>query len=196
MDTDRFNVEAKPEGDSRPILVEEMQRLVQSLLQERFQLKVHRETRELPVYDLVLLKSNKLKLSDDQSPVVLGVGQLPSGGSNAPPRGAARLLVGSTGGILAANAIGIEKLADSLQTQVDRPIIDKTNLSGLYDVSLRFTPETDPLLGGPPGVPTTVDASAPPLFSAIQEQLGLKLQPGTGTIEVIVIDTVQKPSEN
>jgi uncharacterized protein (TIGR03435 family) len=85
---------------------------------------------------------------------------------------------------------------------VDRPIVDKTNLPGLYDVSLRFAPESDPLSGGPvtatpPGIPTTSsDPAAPPLFSAIQDQLGVKLQPGTGTVEVIVIDTVQKPSEN
>jgi uncharacterized protein (TIGR03435 family) len=196
VNTDRFNVEAKPEGESRPIPLEEMQQLVQALLQDRFQLKTHRETRELPVYDLVVVKSGKLRLSNDQSPVILGLGPLPFGGSNAPPRGAARLLVGSTGGVLTANAIGMEKLADSLQTQVDRPIIDKTALSGLYDISLRFTPETDPLLGGPGGIPTAADVGAPPLFSAIEEQLGLKLQPGTGTIEVIVIDTVRKPSEN
>jgi hypothetical protein len=119
----------------------------------------------------------------------------------SPTADAARLMVGSAGGILTGNGIGMGRLADSLQTQVDRPIIDNTNLPGLYDISLRFTPESDPLLGGPvtatpPGIPTTSDPTAPPLFSAIQDQLGLKLQPGTGTVEVIVIETVQKPSEN
>jgi uncharacterized protein (TIGR03435 family) len=201
MDTDRFDVEAKPEGDSRPIPLEEMQRMVQSLLQDRFQLKIHRQTREMPVYDLIVVNRGKLKLSEDQSPVILGTGPLPSSDSAPPPRGAARLIVGSAGGILAAKGIGMGKLADSLQTQVDRPIIDKTNLPGLYDISLRFAPESDPLVGAPltataPGVPATSDPTAPPLFSAIQDQLGLKLQPGTGIVEVIVIDTVQKPSEN
>jgi uncharacterized protein (TIGR03435 family) len=162
----------------------------------------HRETRELPVYDLIVVESEKLKLSEDQSPVILGTGPLPSSASAPPPRGAAGLMVGSAGGILTGNGIGMGRLADSLQTQVDRPIVDKTNLPGLYDVSLRFAPESDPLSGGPvtatpPGIPTTSsDPAAPPLFSAIQDQLGVKLQPGTGTVEVIVIDTVQKPSEN
>jgi uncharacterized protein (TIGR03435 family) len=197
VDTDRFDVEAKPEGDSRPIPLEQMQQMVQSLLQDRFQLKIRRETREMPVYNLVTVKSEKLKLSEDQSPPVPGAGQQPPNAST-PPRGAARMAVGGSGGTLEATAIGMAQLASSLQVQVDRPIIDKTNLPGLFDIHLQFAPESSSPVGGPqqaaPVLPS--DPPGPSLFTAIQEQLGLKLESGKGPVAVIVIDRVQKPKEN
>jgi uncharacterized protein (TIGR03435 family) len=108
------------------------------------------------------------------------------------------MAVGSSGGTLEATAIGMAQLASSLQVQVDRPIIDKTNLPGLFDIHLQFAPESNSPVGGPqqalPVLPS--DPAGPSLFTAIQEQLGLNLESGKGPVEVIVIDSVQKPKEN
>jgi uncharacterized protein (TIGR03435 family) len=190
VDTDPFDVEAKPEGDGRSVPLEQMQFMVRSLLRDRFKVTLHREQRDMAVYNLVVVKNGTLKLSEDQStPAPLGAQQAPN--PSAPPRGAARMAVGSSGGTLEATAIGMGQLASSLQVQLDRPVLDKTGLQGLYDIHLQFTPDTDPL-GRPPIAPS----DAPSVFTAIQEQLGLKLESSRGQVDVIVIDHVEKPSEN
>jgi uncharacterized protein (TIGR03435 family) len=113
LDTDRFDVEAKPEGDGRPIPVDQMQIMVQSLLEDRFALSLHREKREMAVYNLVVTKKGKLKRSEDQSPIVYG----PLGGppqpstSSSPPRGVSRMLGNNTGVELMATAINMATLA-------------------------------------------------------------------------------------
>jgi len=197
LDTDRFDVEAKPEGDSGPIPVDQMQMMVQSLLEDRFALRLHREKREMAVYNLVVAKKGKLKRSEDQSPIVYG----PLGGpptpskSSSPPRGVSRMLGNNTGVEFMATAINLATLAGSLQLQVDRPIIDKTNLQGLFDIELRFAPAS-PIQSAPQlGAALPVEGG-PSLFTALQEQLGLKLQAGKGPVEVFVIDHAEKPDAN
>jgi uncharacterized protein (TIGR03435 family) len=197
LDTDRFDVEAKPEGDGRPIPVEQMQIMVQSLLEDRFALRLHREKREMAVYNLVVAKKGKLKRSEDQTPVVYG----PLGGpptpskSSAPPRGVSRMLGNSTGVELMATAINMATLAGTLQLQADRPIIDKTNLQGLFDIELRFAPGSAIQSAPQPAAALPVEGG-PSVFTALQEQLGLKLQAGKGPVEVFVIDHAEKPTEN
>jgi uncharacterized protein (TIGR03435 family) len=176
---------------------------VQSLLADRFQLKFHRETRELPAYELILAKGGpKIKLSEDQSPYRLpekGDPPLPPpkpGGAMG--RGSIRIGIGQ----LEANGIAFATFVQSLSQIVGRTIVDKSGLTGLYDIKLQWTPEmgqaTNPFGPLPAGVepPPASDPSGPSIFTAIQEQLGLKLESTKGPVEVIVIDSVEKPSEN
>src|SRR5262249_19370906 len=140
------------------------QLMLQSLIEERFQLKMHREMKELPVYELVVIKSvSKLKLSDDQGPIQPQGTQ--RGGSM--PRGGARLGRGAFEG----NSILIGNLAAALSQELGRPVIDKTDLKGRYDVKLLWELQSSPNPAVPaqrePGAPP--DASAPSIFTAIQE---------------------------
>jgi uncharacterized protein (TIGR03435 family) len=200
-DTDHFDFQAKPEGESRSVAIEEMRAMVQGMLEDRFQLKSHRETREAPIYILTVAKPGKIKLSTDQSPAPPSTG--PSDPSKPPARGTitGRLVLagGNVLGTIAATAVPIANLADMLQGQVGRVVIDKTGLNGVFDFNVKFTPEgalsTAPV-AGPGGPPPAADPEAPSLFTALQEQLGLKLESAKGSVEVLVIDSVSKPSEN
>jgi uncharacterized protein (TIGR03435 family) len=111
------------------------------------------------------------------------------------PRGAMRLTTGSADTILYANAVLVSRLVTFLQGSSDRIIMDKTNLTGRFDVHVRFRRETAPPAQTPDGQPGPGDARTPSLFTAMQE-LGLKLESAKAPLEVIVIDSVQKPSEN
>jgi uncharacterized protein (TIGR03435 family) len=158
----------------------------QSLLADRFKLKVHFETRELPIYALVVAKGGpKLKASamDPANPV-----------ETVKPR-SLRLGVGTASG----EGSRIGGLAELLEKQGEvgntpggrgRMVVDKTNLSGLYDWTLRWTPWQDLSSG------ESSDWKGPSLFTALQEQLGLKLEPTKGKVEVVVIDHIDLPSEN
>ncbi|HYR85987.1 MAG TPA: TIGR03435 family protein [Terriglobia bacterium] len=221
MDTDHFDIQAKPEGGARQIPPEQMSLMVQSLLEDRFQLKLHRETRELPTYTLVVAKDGpKIKSSPDQTPPAppqpgeRGAG--PRGEAVAGPRGGPEGLRGAFGGTpprgafgmgrgsMMASAVPLSTLINVLSQQLGRPIIDKTDLKGLFDIQLQWTPDVGQAggpfgafaPGGPEPPPPPVDASGPSIFTALQEQLGLRLESTKGPVEVLVIDSVQPPSEN
>jgi uncharacterized protein (TIGR03435 family) len=213
MTTDFWDIEARVDeasisevsGPPDPSKPNPMAVRLQSLLQERFQLKTHTETRELPVYELSIAKSGlKMKLSDDQTPY-----KPRERGEPPPPplqRGGAmpRYSMRMGRGNMEAVAMDEANIVRSLSGTVGRIIIDKTGLKGLYDLKLQWTP--DPPAGGNapggaagPGGPEfgpPVDPNGPSIFTALQEQLGLKLDSAKGPVEVIVVDSVQKPSEN
>ena len=87
----------------------------------------------------------------------------------------------------------IDQLAATLSTHVNRPVVNRTDLTGLFDIDLRYMPDYTPFIpAGAPPPPT--DPNAPPLFTAVQEQLGLKLETARGPVDVLVIDSVEKPS--
>ena len=233
MDSDLFDVQAKADCSSGAIPMEQTRLMLQSLLEERFQLKAHYETRELPIYNLVVAKDGpKMKLSEDQTATPLqGGGPLlcgpqpagfgapgPRGAPFAPgapvPRGATMMMMSPQGMTMNATSVPITNLVNVLQNQAGRPIIDKTDLKGLFDIKLQFSMEglqgpaglggflPPPGAGGPGGpagpggaAPNAADP-VPSLFTAIQEQLGLKLESTKGPVEVLVIDSVQKPTEN
>jgi uncharacterized protein (TIGR03435 family) len=190
---DHFDIQAKPEGESRDVPLEEMQVMVQRMLQDRFQLKSHRETREAPIYILTVAKPGRIKLSPDQSPTPPPTGpravlppRLPRGRSvNVAFMNASRGIDGT----MAGNAVPITDLVEMLQGQVERIVVDKTGLSGLFDFNVKYTPDG-------PGSPPTTDPQAPSIFTALQEELGLKLESSKGPVEVLVIDSVSKPTEN
>jgi uncharacterized protein (TIGR03435 family) len=209
MDSDLWDVEAKAaEGSIQPrsrlldlnAPAGAIQLMVQSLLEDRFQLKIHSETRELPVYELTVAKGGpKAKLAEDQSPPMMpepGAPPLPAG---TVPRGLMRMGRGD----FEDSAISIDSLASALAAlYLGRPVIDKTGLKGFYDIKLQWTPDPasndGPFQPGAPiaGPDTAADPSGLSIFTAIQEQLGLKLESTKGPVKVLVIDSVQKPSQN
>jgi uncharacterized protein (TIGR03435 family) len=203
IDTDRFDVQAKLEGGGPSLPPEQLRDMLQALLEDRFQLKARRDSRELPIYNLVVTKGGGPKLSQDQTPPDPRQGfiRFISAGehqqSDPLPRGAVRVVRGPSSSTLSATAIPISLLVNLLQGQSDRIVIDKTNVKGLFDVNLHFTNARfiDSTAAPTPGLETPSDPFGPSLFTAIQE-LGLKLESGKSPLEVLVIDSVQKPSEN
>ncbi|MGA8731295.1 MAG: M56 and DUF3738 domain-containing protein [Terracidiphilus sp.] len=195
--SDRFDIEAKvaPEDASKLDKLKREQRMemLQPLLQDRFSLKFHHETREMPIYVLELSKGgSKLKPAEAEG--------ADSNGGRSMPR------VMMSPGNLEAKGAQVDMLAHALSAQLGRTIIDKTGLTGNFDYTLHFTPENMPPRMGPgpgpdgghPGAdaPPTPDTTGPDIFTAVQEQLGLKLVPEKGPVDVIVIDHIDKPSEN
>jgi uncharacterized protein (TIGR03435 family) len=211
MTTDRWDIEARAEegtvapltGPPDPNRPSPVGIRLQSLLEDRFNLKLHRDSRELPVFELSQVKGgSKLKLSDDQTPLKPpepGAGPRPPQAGASMPRGSMSMMIG--GGELEASAMPVTSLAGALAQILGRTVIDKTELQGLYDFKLRWTPEVGQTIGPsgppPPGVvPPPVDPSGPSLVTAIQDQLGLKLDSMKEPVQVLLIDAVQKPTEN
>lgn len=208
--TERFDIQGKVAGDAQPIPLAQMWPMVQSLLEDRFKLKVHFEVREQAVYDLVVAKGGvKMKLSPDQSPIVLDPDAPPFNpysacrevedghdSSATPCRGAIYTInapsPGGTVTTLSGTAISMDRLRMLLRNSAGRTVIDKTNLSELYDIRLRFVQQ--PLTANPGDA--VGDTTAPSVFTAVEQDLGLKLEASRSPVEVLVIDSVSKPSEN
>jgi bla regulator protein BlaR1 len=192
VNSDRFDIVAKPDrsagsedapSDPRQItekqyqtMQEQMRPRLQVLLADRFQLRLHHETREEPVYALVVGTSGtKLQQSNSFRGVHIGRGQLTGSGAT------------------------LEMLTAALAGQLGRPVLDRTGLKGVFDFKLEWTPDAAQAGGpSPPAVdaPSPADLNGPSIFTAMQEQLGLKLDSTKGPVEVLVIDHVEKPSEN
>lgn len=205
INTDRYDIEARPEQGFIPT-AEQAQKMLQALLEERFGLKVRHETKDGPIYALMVAKGGlKAKKSEDQTPINFGAPPGgPAGGPPPPPppppgpgsgplpRGMMMMGIGQ----LRATAQTMTGFAGLLTGQAGRKVVDRTNLEGLYDFELTFTPDQIPT-NLPPGVSFPApDPNGPSIFTALQEQLGLKLEPTTGPLESIVIEAVQKPTEN
>ena len=189
INNDRFDIEAKP-ASGKAVSQAEMQLMMQSLLEDRFQLKAHRETREVPTFDLVVVKPAKLRSSVEGSPPIPGMPPQPRGMLRTftlgRPTSAAALVQTMYG-----NGVSISNLAMQLESWAGRPVTDKTNLTGLFDIRLEFS-----IAASRPTTDSASDPPGPSIFTAIQQELGLKLESAKGPIEVLVIDSVQKPSEN
>jgi len=184
MEADRWDIQTKAEENATPAQVNEM---LQTLLADRFQLKYRKETRELPVYELVIAKNgSKLQETRPDGPPVSG----PRGESLG--RGA--MVVGR--GQLAGSGMTMAQLSTMLANTLGRTVIDKTGLVGTYDVKLSWTPELGQAagLGAAPPAPVDPDVTTSSIFTAIQEQLGLKIDSAKGPVEVYVIDRVEKPT--
>jgi bla regulator protein blaR1 len=190
--TDRFDIEAKVSPEDAPKLdkLKRDQRMLmlQPFLVDRFGLKFHHETRELPVYALVVAKGGPtLKESKpDAAP-----------GDGSPARHSTMI---NGRGKIEAQGSSMENLTHVLSPQVGRTILDKTGLTGSYDYTLNWTPDFLPppggAEGGPPSGDPVPDSNGPSLFTALQEQLGLKLESQKGPVDVIVIDHIEQPSPN
>lgn len=195
-DSEHFDIEAKAEGNPT---MEQIWLMIQSLLADRFKLVMHHETRQLPVFALVLLKVGKsgqqLQRHTDDTKCT----DPPAGPPPAAFRSDAGLPPAPCGGFsgsggagslgIAGQKITMEMLAGVLSRQLDRVVVNRTGLHGVFDLTLEFAPQ-----GATASAP---DPSAPPsIFTALQEQLGLKLEAQTGPVDVLVIDHVEQPSEN
>jgi uncharacterized protein (TIGR03435 family) len=183
--SDKFDIAAKVDSSD----VAELQKLsqyqrglmLQALLVDRFKMVIHAETRELPVFALVIAKNGpKLKEATPED------------------KGMMRL----TRGMLVGQGIPITFLANMLMHQSElegRTVLDKTGLTGKYEVTLQWTPEDQTLPGPADGAQATAppsDASGPSIYTALQEQLGLKLESTKGPVEFLVIDHIEQPSPN
>jgi uncharacterized protein (TIGR03435 family) len=227
IDSDLYDVQATANCSGGPLSREQVQLMIQSMLENRFQLKAHIEARDLPIYNMVVAKDGpKLKASADQTPTVLPAGLGPAQpcspagplppappppGTPPPanfvvPRGGFRISFNGAGFTLEAASVPLGNIITTLQNIAGRPIVDKTGLKGLFDFKLQFSSEglSGPgiPLGPPPpdpqgavGAPAAAADPAPSLFSAIQD-LGLRLESAKGPVEVLVIESVQKPTEN
>ena len=195
LESARFDLEAKSPG---PAQLPQLRLMVQSMLDDRFKLKIHRETRELPIYSLILAKSG---VKDGPGLIESAVGDCGPVETPAAPSKDPRLPAAVCGtvnpgpGRIFGQHGRISQLADRLATMLGRTVVDKTGLDGVYDIELTFTPDADMAPPLPPGQPAP-DVPGPSLFTAIQEQLGMKLVAGKGPVEVIVIDSAEKPAGN
>jgi uncharacterized protein (TIGR03435 family) len=195
IDTARYDVVATAAGT---VNQQSVRAMLQSLLADRFQLAFHREKKELPVYDLVVAKANGKtapNLTESKQPDCAPPGQPPPpGASNQPPCGGMRMGRNQ----ITAGGVPITMFATGLSNLLGRAVIDKTGLTGKYDIKLDWNPdESQPLLGpGDPTKPPTTDLSGPSIYTAVQEQLGLKLESQKAPLDVLVIDRAEKASEN
>ncbi len=177
---DRYEVNAKADGAINNL--SQLAPLFKKLLADRFKLEVALETKEMPVYALVVGKGG-LKMKENNDP-------------NSPSAGQIRVGRGQ----IVGNGMDMGMLARQLSQALGRQVIDRTGLTGNYDFTLNFTPE-DGAVTRPPGdgggdAPTpSADGAAPSLFTAVQE-LGLKLDASKGQVPVVSIIRIEKPSEN
>jgi uncharacterized protein (TIGR03435 family) len=208
LTTDHYDIVAKLEGEPKPIVPgtpNPAMLALRTLLADRFKLKLHKETRDMDIYVLVMVKQG-----------VLGPGLKPSAidcvaQSNArrggPPPGPPPALPGPNDpfpcgmglmpGMVRMGGMPIGQLTQMLTGQAGRLVFDRTGLTGNWDLTLRFALEQG---GGPPppagvNVPP-VDPDVPSLFTALQEQLGLKLQSTKAPVDVTVIDSIEHPTDD
>ncbi len=204
MESARYDISAKPEKAPKE---GDVSLMLQSLLADRFQLKIHHETKELPIYALVLANKDG-KLGPQLTPTKEG-GCTQFDPSKPPPpieRGKPPVL--GCGGMfmgpdrVTGAGIGIDQLIPVLSRMLGRTVVDKTGLTGKFDIRAQWTPDQAQLAqalpgGAPPGMPQPqFDPNGPSIFTALQEQLGLKLESQKGPVDMFVIDHVEKPSEN
>jgi len=175
----RFDIQAKvvdPDRKAKSLTDDQNRAMVQPILADRFQLKFHHETKVLPVYELVVAKSGPKfkdsKITGDQK-AANGMGPGSMRTSNT---------------TMMSTAVPVSTLVDMLSSRLQRIVVDKTGLAGKYDLDLTWTPDD--------GSTAAPDSNAPSIFTALQEQLGLHLQPSKSPVETFVIDHVELPSEN
>ncbi len=206
----RYDIEAKVAGPDvaglRNLSFDQRRSMLQPLLEDRFKLKVRQETKQLPIYELVIAKNGpKLKEAKPGDTYPDGI-KGPDGVAHP-----GMMMMGR--GQLKGQALPMTFIVRTLSQQLQRTVVDKTGLTGKYDIALKWAPDEGPgpmppgpmppgpVPPGPGGGQKGADSSPPPdsgpsIFTAIQEQLGLKLESTKGPVETLVIDHVEPPSEN
>jgi uncharacterized protein (TIGR03435 family) len=193
-----YDIQAKA-PDGAVVTDETMSVMLQAMLADRFKLKVRRETRESPVYDLVFARSDRRlggNLRQTSAECAANRGGPPPQQLIGPRDPVPCGLIMSGGNRIGAGGRTMAQLATMLGPWVQRMVVDKTGLTGLYDFDLQFLP--DPLGRGVaadgPIRMYLVAPDVPPLMTAIQDQLGLKLEAARGAVEYLVIDSIERPS--
>lgn len=202
---DRYDIEATADGKTSANLLTGP--MLQRLLQDRFHLQLHRETRQLPVYELRIAKGGiKMPATQPGECTRFDPGPpappAPARGAPQPPIffcGYPRTGARGVNRTLDGKGVTMDGLAETLsRSGLDRAVLDQTGLTGAFDVNLKWA--VDPSIPGlqddKSNVPIPGDDTAPVIFSAVQDQLGLRLNAGRGPVEVLVIDHVEKPASN
>ena len=210
IESERFDIVAKAAGDPQPGpngAPPEMFLMLRNLLAERFQLTVHRETKEVPIYTLVMARADgklgpQMHASATDCAALMSAMRGRGGPPPAPPAPGERMpcsLRMFPGG-LSGGASTIAQLTNVLARFVSRTVVDQTGLAGAFDFDLQWTPDQMPQgrEERPPGAPPlpAIDPNGPSIFTAVQEQLGLKLESTKGPVDVLVIDRVEHPTED
>lgn len=171
VDTDRYDISAKAGEGTAP---EQLRLMLHSLLAARFNLVIHRETRDLPVFALLIGRNGlKVKEADGSPRTSIVKGRL-------------------------TGQMTMSSLADALTRLLDRPVVDMSGVKGRFDLTLEWAPDEGPSMvsADPEANPSAHDTVRPSLFTALQEQLGLNLAPQRQASAVVVIDQAERPSEN
>jgi uncharacterized protein (TIGR03435 family) len=207
--TDRFEIKARAEGNPGK---DDMRLMMQSLLADRFKLAIHKETRQVSVFNLVLVKPGKtgprLQLhpadahcsaTTDSNPAAPGYKSTPEGGFptvcggvlGMPPSAPGRFHVG-------ARNVTLALIANYMASNgnLGRGVVDQTGLTGRFDFALEWAPEIIRPMPTEPGRDLQIEPSGPTFVQAVRDQLGLKLEPQKSSVEVIVFDHIEHPSEN
>jgi uncharacterized protein (TIGR03435 family) len=207
VNSERYEIDAKADGNATRA---QLFLMLQSLLEDRFQLKIHRETRELGVYALVPAKSG-LKLPPPKAgscvapppdaPPDWAGGRMQPPGKGQPPLarcGSANVMLQPSGARIQGGKIPMLEFTRVLSMVLGRTVIDKTGFPDLFDLRLDFLPDeiTAALPPPPPDSAAAADPNNTSILTAIQEQLGLRLESSKGPVEVIVIDHVERPTAN
>jgi uncharacterized protein (TIGR03435 family) len=220
LSKDYYEIEAKAEGNPTK---DQMRLMMQSLLADRFKLKVHYETQEAPVFDLTLVKPGTTgpqlhphdqgaPCPDSDAPMVLPTkGPLPTLAPSKPgdvfPPNCDELgmaIPGSNGmQLVGARNASASMLATLMYTYraidgeaLDRAVVDKTGLSGTFDFTVEYWPENGGFFRSPPLPGQLRESQGPSFLEAMRTQLGLKLTPDKGSVRILVVDHVERPSEN
>jgi bla regulator protein blaR1 len=208
LNDDHFDIVAKADGTQQDAFVAQQrgggptptQLMMRALLAERFNLVVHNETKDQPIYALILARSDgrlgpELKKSDTDCAAVIAAAR-GRGGAPPPPPGPAPCGIRIAPGSMVLGGASLSQFATSLSMFVGRVVLDRTGLTGAFDLNLNWTPDQMPQR--PPGAPDLppIDPNGPSIFTAVQEQLGLKLDSQRGPVEVLVIDRAEHPTPN
>lgn len=185
LGSEKYDILGRSDTPGQPSR-EQLKIMFRKLLADRFQLKFHLEKRELAAYTITVLKTGpkfSASAADPNSPLGVGFGLAPGGGMTFNVRNAP-----------------FDSVANALQGNLlDKPVVNQTGLTGKYDFSLKFTPDTSQLanIGAvPPGAAATDPDAPPDIFAAFQQQLGLKLESTKTAVDVMVIEKLEKPSDN
>jgi len=204
LDSERYDIEAKMDSSTadelRKMSEDERrvarQHMLQALLADRLKLTIHRESKELPIYALVVAKDGP-KFQEARP------GDTYSNGVKGPDGHAGAGMMFGGNGTLTGQGVPLVNLVRFLTRALGRTVIDKTGLTSKYDFTLKWTEERQaPMFkgteGSQPGTGgiSAPESSGPSIFTAVQEQLGLKLESGKGPVDILIIDHVEKPSEN
>jgi uncharacterized protein (TIGR03435 family) len=208
INNDRFDIVAKLQGEPTPFVPGQpnpAMLAMRTLLAERFKLKLHKETRDLDVYNLVMVKPDvpgpelKRASTDCVAQANARRGGPPPGGPPTPPGPNDPFPCGLMGmpGMVRMGGMPISQMTQMLTGQTGRLVFDHTNLAGTWDFTLRFAFEQRGGQPPPPGVNLPPpDPDAPSLYTALQEQLGMKLESAKAAVEVTVIDSVEHPTDD
>jgi len=199
---ERFDIVARAArefGPATPGRPDPDKLMLRSLLADRFALRVHRETRELPIYALTPARADGRlgpRIRRSQTGCAAWRAAVPAASGPPQPRAAVGerppCFMRSGYGTLVVNGYPIDELRGMLSSFVGRTVVDRTGLTGEWDLDFTWTPDEPSRAATPPAV----DPNGPSLFTALQEQLGLKLESTKGPVEVLVVDRVERPSED